>query len=107
MFETIRSGKHALLLSEAVEIVAGENPAISTRFLDYAAPQGIGVVVIGEAEHVQVSELDLHFRPCASFGFSIPLGNQRLQRRLFSSLLRLLGALRGTFSCPVVSRTTA
>lgn len=78
MFETIRSGKHALLLSEAVEIVVGENPAISTRFLDYAAPQGIGVVVIGEAEHVQVSELDLHFRPCASFGFSIPPGNQRL-----------------------------
>lgn len=32
MFETIRSGKHALLLSEAVEIVVGENPAISTRF---------------------------------------------------------------------------
>lgn len=60
MFETIRSGKqHALLLAEAVEIVVGENPAISTRFLDDAAPQGIGVVVIGEAEHVQVSELDL------------------------------------------------
>lgn len=107
MFETIRSGKHALLLAEAVEIVVSENPAISTRFLDDAAPQGIGVVVIGEAEHVQVSELDLHFRPCASFGFSIPPGNQRLQRRLFSSFLRLLGALRGTFSCPVVSRTTA
>ena len=52
MFETIRSGKHALLLAEAVEIVVGENPAISTRFLDDAAPQGIGVVVIGEAEHV-------------------------------------------------------
>lgn len=107
MFETIRSGKHALLLAEAVAVVVGENPAISTRFLDDAAPQGIGVVVIGEAEHVQVSELDLHFRPCASFGFSIPPGNQRLQRRLFSSFLRLLGALRGTFSCPVVSRTTA
>lgn len=27
MFKTIRSGKHALLLAEAVEIVVGENPA--------------------------------------------------------------------------------
>lgn len=32
MFETIRSGKRALLLAEAVEIVVGENPAISLVF---------------------------------------------------------------------------
>lgn len=70
MFETIRSGKHALLLAEAVEIVVGENPAISTRFLDDAAPQGVGVVVIGEVEHVEAPELDSYFRPCASFGKS-------------------------------------
>mgnify|MGYP007064646355 CR=1 FL=1 len=97
----------ALLLAEAVAVVVGENPAAPDRLLDDAAPQGIGVVVIGEVEHMEAPELDLQFRPCASFGFSIPPGNQRLQRRLFSSFLRLLGALRGTFSCPVASRTTA
>lgn len=42
----------ALLLAEAVAVVVGENPATSDRLLDDAAPQGIGVVVIGEVEHV-------------------------------------------------------
>ena len=60
----------ALLLAEGVAVVVGENPAASGRLLDDAAPQGVGVVVIGEVEHVQVSELDLRFRPCASLGKS-------------------------------------
>ena len=62
----------ALLLAKAAEIVVGENPAASGRLLDDAAPQGIGVVVIGEVEHVEAPELDLHFQPCASLGFSVP-----------------------------------
>lgn len=60
----------ALLLAEAVAVVVGENPTASARLLDDAAPQGIGVVVIGEVEYVEAPELDLHFRPCASFGKS-------------------------------------
>ena len=56
----------ALLLAEGVAVVVGEKPAASGRLLDDAASQGVGVVVIGEGEHVEVPELDLHFRPCAS-----------------------------------------
>ena len=62
----------ALLLAEAVAVIDGENPAAPDRPLDDAAPQGIGVVVIGEVEHVEAPELDPYFRPCASFGFGIP-----------------------------------
>lgn len=72
----------ALLLAEGVAVVVGENPAASGRLLDDAAPQGVGVVVIGEVEHVEVSELHLYFWPCASLSFSAPSGNQRLQRWL-------------------------
>ena len=38
----------ALLLAEGVAVVVGEKPAASGRLLDDAAPQGIGVVVIGD-----------------------------------------------------------
>ena len=60
----------ALLLAEAAAVVVGENPAASGRLLDDAASQGVGVVVIGELEHVEAPEFDLYFRPCASLGKS-------------------------------------
>ena len=48
-----------------------KEPTASVCLFDNATPQGIGIVVICKAKHVNTSELKLHFRPGAIFALVV------------------------------------